>query len=104
MAVQFNRSSDAKWVQILNDYFVVGTHPAYMAAFFGLIINQEDFHGPLYYDTRPTGRKEQGFWNVKCNPESSPKVNETSQKRLGLKKGSKHESATSRIGGCPVTP
>jgi preprotein translocase subunit SecY len=38
MAVQFNSNSDSRWVQILNDYFVQGTHPLYMATFFLLII------------------------------------------------------------------
>jgi preprotein translocase subunit SecY len=38
MAVQFNSNSDSTWVQILNDYFVQGTHPIYMATFFLLII------------------------------------------------------------------
>ena len=38
MAVQFNNTSDAQWVQILNRYFVQGTHPVYMAIFFGLIV------------------------------------------------------------------
>jgi preprotein translocase subunit SecY len=38
MAVQFNNRSDATWVRWLNDYFVAGSHPLYMAAFFGLII------------------------------------------------------------------
>jgi preprotein translocase subunit SecY len=38
MAVQFNNTSDATWVKWLNDYFVSGSHPLYMAVFFGLII------------------------------------------------------------------
>ncbi len=38
MAVQFNQNSGAGWVQVLNDYFVQGTHPVYMATFFLLII------------------------------------------------------------------
>ena len=38
MAVQFNRTSDSTWVQVLNDFFVDGTHPVYMASFFLLII------------------------------------------------------------------
>jgi preprotein translocase subunit SecY len=38
MAVQFNRDSDSMWIQILNDYFVQGSHPVYMATFFALII------------------------------------------------------------------
>jgi len=38
MAVQFNRNSGSTWIQILNDYFVQGSHPVYMATFFGLII------------------------------------------------------------------
>jgi preprotein translocase subunit SecY len=38
MAVQFNRDSDSTWIQILNDYFVQGSHPVYMATFFALII------------------------------------------------------------------
>jgi preprotein translocase subunit SecY len=40
MAVQFNqgKSPQPKWVGFLNDYFVGGDHPLYMALFFGLII------------------------------------------------------------------
>jgi preprotein translocase subunit SecY len=38
MAVQFNRTNDSTWVQILNDYFVQGSHPVYMATFFALIV------------------------------------------------------------------
>ena len=38
MAVQFNNTSDATWVQLLNEYFVQGSHPLYMATFFLLII------------------------------------------------------------------
>ncbi len=38
MAVQFNRDSDSMWIQILNDYFVQGSHPVYMATFFALIV------------------------------------------------------------------
>ncbi len=38
MAVQFNQNSGSKWVEILNDYFVQGSHPLYMATFFVLII------------------------------------------------------------------
>jgi preprotein translocase subunit SecY len=38
MAVQFNSANDAQWVQILNRYFVEGSHPLYMAVFFGLIV------------------------------------------------------------------
>ena len=38
MAVQFNSTNNATWVKWLNDYFVTGSHPLYMAAFFGLII------------------------------------------------------------------
>ncbi len=38
MAVQFNNTSDARWVQLLNEYFVQGSHPLYMATFFLLII------------------------------------------------------------------
>jgi preprotein translocase subunit SecY len=38
MAVQFNRSNNSQWTQWLNDYFVTGSHPLYMALFFGLII------------------------------------------------------------------
>jgi len=38
MGVQFNQNSDSTWVQILNDYFVQGSHPVYMATFFVLII------------------------------------------------------------------
>ncbi len=38
MGVQFNQNSDSTWVRILNDYFVQGSHPVYMATFFVLII------------------------------------------------------------------
>ncbi len=38
MAVQFNRTNDSQWVQLLNRYFVEGSHPLYMAVFFGLIV------------------------------------------------------------------
>ncbi len=38
MAVQFNATSDSQWVQLLNKYLVQGSHPVYMAIFFGLII------------------------------------------------------------------
>jgi preprotein translocase subunit SecY len=38
MAVQFNQTSDAAWVGWLNDYFVNGDHPLYMAVYFLLII------------------------------------------------------------------
>ena len=38
MAIQFNRNSDSEWIQILNDYFVQGSHPVYMATFFALIV------------------------------------------------------------------
>ena len=38
MAVQFNQTSDSAWVRFLNDYFVQGDHPLYMAVYFALII------------------------------------------------------------------
>lgn len=38
MAVQFNQNSSSRWVDFLNDYFVDGSHPLYMAAFFLLIV------------------------------------------------------------------
>ncbi len=38
MALQFNQGSDAVWVNIINDYFVSGSHPVYMAVYFSLII------------------------------------------------------------------
>ena len=38
MAAQFNATSDAAWVRFLNEYFVQGDHPLYMATYFGLII------------------------------------------------------------------
>ncbi len=38
MAVQFNQTSNAAWVRWVSDYFVVGDHPLYMAAYFLLII------------------------------------------------------------------
>jgi preprotein translocase subunit SecY len=38
MAVQFNRNNDSRWIQYLNDYFVQGSHPIYMATFFALIV------------------------------------------------------------------
>ena len=38
LAVQFNQTSSAAWVQFVNKYFVQGDHPLYMAVFFLLII------------------------------------------------------------------
>jgi preprotein translocase subunit SecY len=38
MAAQFNANSTAKWVTWVNNYFVKGDHPLYMAAFVLLII------------------------------------------------------------------
>ena len=38
MAVQFNQTSDAAWIQWVNDYFVRGDHPLYMLAYFLLIV------------------------------------------------------------------
>jgi preprotein translocase subunit SecY len=38
MAVQFNQTSTASWVQWVNDYFVRGNHPLYMIAYFLLIV------------------------------------------------------------------
>jgi preprotein translocase subunit SecY len=38
MAVQFNATSDAVWVQWINDYFVRGNHPLYMISYFLLIV------------------------------------------------------------------
>ncbi len=38
MAVQFNQSSTSPWVGWVNDHFVQGDHPLYMATYFGLII------------------------------------------------------------------
>ena len=38
LAVQFNQTSSAAWVQFINKYFVQGNHPLYMVAFFLLII------------------------------------------------------------------
>ncbi|WP_122818639.1 preprotein translocase subunit SecY [Nocardioides pantholopis] len=38
MAVQFNQNSGAAWVGWVNDYFVTGGHPLYMATFFLLIV------------------------------------------------------------------
>jgi len=38
MALQFNQTSDAKWVELINTYFVSGSHPVYMAVYFALII------------------------------------------------------------------
>lgn len=38
MAVQFNQYSDSAWVSFLSKYFVSGSHPLYMAAFFLMII------------------------------------------------------------------
>ena len=38
MAAQFNSNSDAAWVGWINNYFVRGDHPVYMAAFFLLIV------------------------------------------------------------------
>jgi len=38
MAVQFNNTSDSRWIGWLNDYFVSGSHPIYMITFFLLIV------------------------------------------------------------------
>ncbi len=38
LAIQFNQTSSAAWVQFVNKYFVQGDHPLYMAVFFLLII------------------------------------------------------------------
>jgi len=38
MAAQFNSNSDASWVAWINNYFVRGDHPVYMAVFFLLIV------------------------------------------------------------------
>lgn len=38
MAVQFNQNSSSAWTDFLNDYFVTGDHPLYMAVFFALIV------------------------------------------------------------------
>ncbi|WP_182524544.1 preprotein translocase subunit SecY [Nocardioides dongkuii] len=38
MAVQFNQNSGASWIGWVNDYFVDGSHPLYMATFFLLIV------------------------------------------------------------------
>ncbi len=38
MVVQFNAANDSVWVRFLNDYFVQGDHPLYMAVYFGMII------------------------------------------------------------------
>jgi preprotein translocase subunit SecY len=38
MASQFNQGSTSKWVVWINDYFVRGSHPLYMAVFFLLIV------------------------------------------------------------------
>ncbi|MDT9594325.1 preprotein translocase subunit SecY [Nocardioides zeae] len=38
MAAQFNATSDAGWVAWINEHFVQGDHPLYMATYFALII------------------------------------------------------------------
>ena len=38
MAVQFNQNTNSRWIRIINDYFVAGSHPVYMATFFLLIV------------------------------------------------------------------
>jgi preprotein translocase subunit SecY len=38
MAVQFNQTIGAAWIQWVNDYFVRGDHPLYMLAYFLLIV------------------------------------------------------------------
>jgi preprotein translocase subunit SecY len=38
LAVQFSSGRESWWANILNDYFVTGSHPVYMAVYFGLII------------------------------------------------------------------
>ncbi|MFC6285920.1 preprotein translocase subunit SecY [Nocardioides sp. GCM10027113] len=38
LMVQFNQNSGSVWVEFINDYFVAGSHPVYMATFFLLIV------------------------------------------------------------------
>jgi preprotein translocase subunit SecY len=38
MAVQFNQTSSSEWAKFINNYLVRGDHPAYMAAYFLLIV------------------------------------------------------------------
>ena len=53
MAVQFNQNRDPqpKWVGFLNDYFVDGGHPLYMAIYFALIIFFTYFYVSITFDT-----------------------------------------------------
>ncbi|WP_235738461.1 preprotein translocase subunit SecY [Nocardioides alcanivorans] len=53
MAVQFNQNRDPqpKWVGFLNDYFVDGGHPVYMAVYFALIIFFTYFYVSITFDT-----------------------------------------------------
>ena len=53
MAVQFNQNRDPqpKWVGFLNDYFVDGGHPIYMAIYFALIIFFTYFYVSITFDT-----------------------------------------------------
>jgi preprotein translocase subunit SecY len=38
MAAQFNQTNSSEWVKFINNYLVRGDHPAYMAAYFLLIV------------------------------------------------------------------
>jgi preprotein translocase subunit SecY len=50
LAVQFNRNSNAAWVQWVATYLVRGDHPLYMAAYFLLIIFFTYFYVAITFD------------------------------------------------------
>ena len=50
MAVQFNQSSNAAWVNFIATYFVRGDHPLYMATYFLLIIFFTYFYVAITFD------------------------------------------------------
>ncbi len=53
MAVQFNQNRDPqpKWIGFVNEYFVDGGHPVYMAVYFALIIFFTYFYVSITFDT-----------------------------------------------------
>ncbi|MDP3892896.1 preprotein translocase subunit SecY [Nocardioides sp.] len=51
MGVQFNQTSNSRWIRYLNDYFVGGDHPIYMTAYFLLIIFFTYFYVSITFNT-----------------------------------------------------
>ena len=51
MALQFNQGSNSKWAELINTYFVSGSHPVYMATYFALIIFFVYFYVAITFDT-----------------------------------------------------